>query len=221
MKTVLILTRRLGRAGRDDRGGRIGHRHVQGIAADGQLRRRPRQCRSRQHLLCASVEEHARRRRAASPGLPQGRLLGRHGGALPTKIRAAFPGALSAILVTLRPGQSARATARFSPDVPGTGEQTIGACEPTAYRLRVTARGGGTTHGEGAAADRRSASTAGCSSRRTAASACACVSCRRRGGRRAPAAASARPAAASAGSRSPARRPAPGPPPCRRAARPA
>jgi len=78
-------------------------------------------------------------------GLPQGRLLGRRGGALATNIRAAFPGALSAILVTLRPGQSARATARFSPDVPGVGEQTIGACEPTAYRLRVTARGGGTT----------------------------------------------------------------------------
>ena len=78
-------------------------------------------------------------------GLPQGRLLGRHGGALATNVRAAFPGALSAALVTLRPGQSARATARFSPDVPGIGEQTIGACEPTSYRLRVTARGGGTS----------------------------------------------------------------------------
>jgi Protein of unknown function (DUF4232) len=78
-------------------------------------------------------------------GLPQGRLLGRRGGALPTHIRAAFPGALTAILVTLSPGRSARATARFSPDVPGIGEQTRGACEPTAYALRVTARGGGTT----------------------------------------------------------------------------
>lgn len=78
-------------------------------------------------------------------GLPQGTLLGRHNGALATHIRAAYPGALTAILVTLRPGQSARATARFSPDVPGVGEQTIGACEPTAYRLRVTAKGGGTT----------------------------------------------------------------------------
>jgi hypothetical protein len=78
-------------------------------------------------------------------GLPQGRLLGQHGGALPTQIRAAFPGALSAVLVTLRPGQSARATARFSPDVPGVGEQAPGTCEPTAHRLRVAARGGGTT----------------------------------------------------------------------------
>ncbi len=78
-------------------------------------------------------------------GLPRGLLLGRHRGLLATHIRAAFPGALSAVLVTLRPGQSARATARFSPDVPGTGEQTKGPCEPTAYSLRVTAQGGGTT----------------------------------------------------------------------------
>ncbi len=78
-------------------------------------------------------------------GLPQGRLLGRHGEPLPTNIRAGLPGALSATLVTLRPGQSTRATARFSPDVPGIGEQTIGACEATAYRLRITARGGGTS----------------------------------------------------------------------------
>ncbi len=78
-------------------------------------------------------------------GLPQGQLLGRHGGRLPTQIRAEFPGALTAILVTLRPGASARATARFSPDVPGTGEQTAGRCEPVAYILRVTAPGGGTT----------------------------------------------------------------------------
>ena len=66
-------------------------------------------------------------------------------GLLATHIRAAFPGGLTAILVTLRPGQAARATARFSPDIPGTGEQIVGPCEPTAYRLRITARGGGTT----------------------------------------------------------------------------
>jgi hypothetical protein len=78
-------------------------------------------------------------------GLPQGRLIGRHGGKLPTHVRAAFPGALAAVLVTLTPGQSTRATARFSPDVPGTGEQTKGSCEPTAYSFRVTGQGGGTT----------------------------------------------------------------------------
>ena len=78
-------------------------------------------------------------------GLPQGQLLGRHGGKLPTHIRAAFPGALTAILVTLQPGQSTRATARFSPDVPGTGDHAPGPCEPTAYSLRVAGQGGATT----------------------------------------------------------------------------
>jgi Protein of unknown function (DUF4232) len=78
-------------------------------------------------------------------GLPAGRLLGLHKGSLPTHVRAAFPGALTAVLVTLAPGRSARATARFSPDVPGTGEQMTGRCEPVAYWLRVTGQGGGTT----------------------------------------------------------------------------
>ena len=54
--------------------------------------------------------------------------------------------ALAAVLVILDPGQWTRATARFSPDVPGTGDsQQPGPCEPTAYSLRVNARGGGTT----------------------------------------------------------------------------
>jgi Domain of unknown function (DUF4232) len=76
-------------------------------------------------------------------GLPQGRLVGRRGRLLPTHIRAAFPGALTAVLVTLPPGRSTRATARFSPGVPGPGEQARGPCEPTAYGLRVVAAGGG------------------------------------------------------------------------------
>ncbi|HEY6053986.1 MAG TPA: DUF4232 domain-containing protein [Gaiellaceae bacterium] len=76
-------------------------------------------------------------------GLPRVRLLGRRGKALPTAVRAEFPGALSAVLVTLAPGASARAEARFSPDVNGVGEQTNGPCEPKAYSLRVFAPGGG------------------------------------------------------------------------------
>ena len=79
-------------------------------------------------------------------GLPQGRLLGQHGGALPTHIRAAFRPGLTAVLVRLAPGKSARATARFSPDVPGVGDHTPGACEPKAYALRVSLAGGGTTN---------------------------------------------------------------------------
>jgi hypothetical protein len=79
-------------------------------------------------------------------GLPVARLLGRTGKPLPTHIRAAFPGALTAVLVTLAPGHTAKASARFSPDVPGPGEPVSGRqCEPTAHRLRVTARGGGAT----------------------------------------------------------------------------
>jgi hypothetical protein len=78
-------------------------------------------------------------------GLPQGTLLGKTRKALPTHVRAAFPGALSAILVTLPPGRSTRATARFSPDVPGTGEQMTGRCEPVAWWFRVVGQGGGST----------------------------------------------------------------------------
>lgn len=78
-------------------------------------------------------------------GLPSVRLLGASGRPLPTHVRAAFPGALTAILVRLAPGGRTRATARFSPDVPGVGEPTQGLrCEPIAYRLRVNAPGGGT-----------------------------------------------------------------------------
>ncbi len=78
-------------------------------------------------------------------GLPQGQLLGKAKAKLPTHVRAAYPNQLTAILVTLAPGASTSATARFSPDVPGVGEQTVGACEPTAYWFRVRAPGGGTT----------------------------------------------------------------------------
>ena len=76
-------------------------------------------------------------------GLPQGRLLGRRKGALPTHVRAAFPGGLTAILATVAPGKATRATARFSPDVPGPGEQVPGRCEPIAYWFRVAGQGGG------------------------------------------------------------------------------
>ena len=80
-------------------------------------------------------------------GLPAGQLLGKRGGKLPTHIRAEHPNQLTAVLVRLRPGASARATARFSPDVPGTGEPVMGnRCEPVAYRLRVSAPGGGTVN---------------------------------------------------------------------------
>jgi hypothetical protein len=78
-------------------------------------------------------------------GLPQGALLDSARRRLPTHVRAAFPQALSAILVTLASGHSTRATARFSPDVPGPGEQSTGRCEPVASWFRIAGQGGGTT----------------------------------------------------------------------------
>jgi len=82
-------------------------------------------------------------------GLPGLQLLGRSGRALPTKVAAAFPGALTAVRVVVRPGGYASASARFSPDVPGPGEGHPGKpCEPKAYRVRVHAPpGGGWTTG--------------------------------------------------------------------------
>lgn len=77
-------------------------------------------------------------------GIPGVTLLDRHNHKLPTHPRPSQPGALTAVLVTLAPGKSTSATARFSPDVPGPGEQTIGQCEPKSYWLRVSPNGGGT-----------------------------------------------------------------------------
>jgi hypothetical protein len=77
-------------------------------------------------------------------GLPLGQLLGKAKQKLPTHVRAARPNQLTAVLVTLLPGQSAVATARFSPDVPGVGEGGKGPCEPVAFWFRVRAPGGGT-----------------------------------------------------------------------------
>ena len=77
-------------------------------------------------------------------GIPQVQLLGTTGGALPTSVSAAQPGAATAVKVSLRHGHSAYAQARFSPDVNGVGDNAPGQCQPTATVLRVSAPGGGT-----------------------------------------------------------------------------
>lgn len=77
-------------------------------------------------------------------GLPALRLLDAQGAALPTSVSAARPGEGTAAKIVLQRGGSARAEARFSPDVPGEGETAPGQCEPTAHTVRVTAPGGGT-----------------------------------------------------------------------------
>lgn len=73
-------------------------------------------------------------------GLVDMRLHGRTGRALPTHVvLVGRPGTLTAVIVRLKPGAYASATARFSPDVPGPGEPVAGRqCEPTAYSVRVS-----------------------------------------------------------------------------------
>jgi hypothetical protein len=98
------------------------------------------------NITYALVLRNGSARTCTLTGLPSAVLLGRTGTKLPTTVKAAFPGALAAVLVTLAPGKATRATARFSPDVPGRGEPRQGRrCEPVAYRLRVNAQGGGTS----------------------------------------------------------------------------
>ena len=75
-------------------------------------------------------------------GIPGLRLLGRTGRPLPTRVELEFGGRRSAARVTLRPGGFGRATARFTPNVPGPGEPVDKQCEPTAFRARVTPRPG-------------------------------------------------------------------------------
>jgi Domain of unknown function (DUF4232) len=74
-------------------------------------------------------------------GIPQVQLLDTSGAPLPTHVSAAHPGQGAAAKITLAPGNSARAEARFSPDVPGVGEQHAGACEPKAVTMRVSTTG--------------------------------------------------------------------------------
>ena len=79
-------------------------------------------------------------------GLTQLRLLSKTDRPLPTKVVPVFRPGLTAVRVVLRPGRSAKAEARFSPDIPGPGEpQTRGPCEPKAYRVRITPPPGGGT----------------------------------------------------------------------------
>ncbi|MGH3049213.1 MAG: DUF4232 domain-containing protein, partial [Gaiellaceae bacterium] len=77
-------------------------------------------------------------------GVPKAQLLDASGNELPTNVQASHPGQATAAKVTLGPGDAADAEARFSPDVPGTGDHTPGQCQPTATMLRVTPGGGGT-----------------------------------------------------------------------------
>lgn len=86
---------------------------------------------------------HLRRgaRTCVVTGVPALRLLSRSGAPLPTRVVPARPRRGLPVRVVLRTGTWASASARFSPDVPGPGEGTIGRCEPVAHRLRVMLAG--------------------------------------------------------------------------------
>jgi hypothetical protein len=72
-------------------------------------------------------------------GLPRLQLLDRLQRPLPTKVTPAFRPGLTAVRILLSRGHGAKASARFSPDIPGPGEPQTGApCERKAYFVRVT-----------------------------------------------------------------------------------
>ena len=75
-------------------------------------------------------------------GVPAAQLLGQDGAKLPTNVEPARPTDTNAAPVTLSPGDAATAEARFSPDVPGTGDNSGPQCEPKSYTLRVTVGSG-------------------------------------------------------------------------------
>jgi hypothetical protein len=70
-------------------------------------------------------------------GHPALRLRAAGGANLPTHVMG-VPLGVTAVLVSLKPGAIATTTLRFSPDVPGPGEQTAGPCEKTAHSVRVS-----------------------------------------------------------------------------------
>jgi hypothetical protein len=75
-------------------------------------------------------------------GVPAAQLLAGDGTKLPTNVEPARPSDTNAAAVVLSPGDAATAEARFSPDVPGTGDTSGPQCEPKAHTLRVTVGSG-------------------------------------------------------------------------------
>ena len=74
-------------------------------------------------------------------GFPKVQLLGQGGVELPTNETPDQPGTGTALRVVLAPNAAATADVRFSPDVPGTGDQTGSQCQPKATTLRVALGG--------------------------------------------------------------------------------
>jgi len=75
-------------------------------------------------------------------GIPNVQLLGKDGGVLPTNVTPDQPGTTTAVRVVLTPGDAATADARFSPDVPSSGESDTDQCKPKAYTMRMRMNSG-------------------------------------------------------------------------------
>ena len=72
------------------------------------------------------------------------RLFDAHGHALPTHVTVTDPAQLPRVRDVLAAHRWGNyGNARFSPDIPGVGEQQLGRCEPVAHRLRITLSTGG------------------------------------------------------------------------------
>ncbi len=65
---------------------------------------------------------------------PKLTLLDAHGLRLPTNVIKEGPTGMT----TIRPGHTASALLRFSPDVPSVGEPIHARCEPIAHKVKVT-----------------------------------------------------------------------------------
>jgi hypothetical protein len=94
------------------------------------------------NIVYALVVKNTSSKVCSVNGLPKGVLLNQQGKAQTTHAIAAAPGTMAAV-IPLKRGGTTRATARFSPDVPGPGESGK-QCEPKSYWFRLTAPGGGT-----------------------------------------------------------------------------
>ena len=94
------------------------------------------------HIAYVLTLTNTSQSRCSVSGVPHAVLVGSDGSSLPTQITEPSGGGKE---VVLAPEASAKAAARFSPDVPSPGDKQTGACQPKAYTLRVTAKGGGTT----------------------------------------------------------------------------
>ena len=74
-------------------------------------------------------------------GRPNVVLLNASGSPLPTHVTG---GSSNPAVVLVMPGDTVKTQARFSPDVPGSGDSQSGPCQPKAHTLQVAPGGGGT-----------------------------------------------------------------------------